>query len=273
MCFYPTSSDLKARILRFPNSLKFATWWSCGIYSRAWTRLELASLNQDAEDLPNIRLCNSDCLQFALCLPFYGFFLGSLQNAVRSYYGIDGDDIQDFCDGCCSPCTTLVRNEQESILRERARKAEGGHATDGEREKQYLCYNPMAYPNKSELASSAARGDTLLKEQTNTNPCEDLVISSEAAVKVSPAKVHSLDAHAQTTRSSRRTLHSLEDDLATPRRVDDLATPGRVRPREHILHDDPEIITLARPAGAVIAVKSSFRLSLESRDCYFDAPD
>ncbi|KAL7785296.1 hypothetical protein V8C37DRAFT_394306 [Trichoderma ceciliae] len=275
MCPYPTVSDLKSRMLRFPNCFKFvngpssiqqrrgeaqgnqwlwnsssqesdschglaseATWCSCSIYSRAWTRLELTSCNQDAENLPEIRPCNSDCFQYALCLPFYGGFLGSLQNAVRNYYSIDGDDCQDYCDGCCSPRATVVRNEQEIILRQRARRPRDGQAPDGEAEKQYLCYDPMAYPNKSAQPASATREDTLTQEQNKVHPCVDNMAGTDATAKTSPAKVHSLDAHAQQTKGSRRAIHGLEDDLATP---------GRAKAQEHILHNDPASAALIKP--------------------------
>ncbi|RFU76043.1 hypothetical protein TARUN_6204 [Trichoderma arundinaceum] len=252
MCPYPSASDLKSRMLRFPNCLKYvsgpstilqqsaerlgnqwlwksnnevsdvcaseAPWWGCGMYSRAWTRLELASCDQDAENLPEIRPCNSDCLQFLLCLPFYGCFLGSQQNAVRSYYGIDGEDVQDYFDACCSPCITATRNEQEIILRQRAR-----YGAPGQTDKQYLCYNPMAYPNTSVQHASVAR-----------EPAPRV----QNIAAISDTKLHSLDDHVQPLQSTRRVLHSLEDDLATP---------GRATPQEHVLHNDPESATPVKP--------------------------
>ncbi|KAM0264260.1 hypothetical protein ACHAQJ_000749 [Trichoderma viride] len=263
MCPYPRASDLTSRMLTFPNSLKFVKgastvqqngnegqenpwlwsrgdeepgccpklgsetiWCSCGIYSRAWTRLEMASVNQDAQNLPEIRYCNSDCSQFALCLPFYGLLLGSLQNAVRSYYGIDGDDYQDYCDGCCSPRLTLLRTEQEIVLRQNARKGKG---IENPGEKQYICYAPMAYPNKSEQPTLAARQEPLLKGQNRVNPRENSATSLDAT-RIALAR-------AQSARSNQIALHSLEDDVSTP-------IPAL---QEHILHDDVESATPVKP--------------------------
>lgn len=42
-----------------------------------------------------------------------------MQTTVRSFYDIDGSDVQDWLDGCCCPCFTLSRNEEEIVLREK----------------------------------------------------------------------------------------------------------------------------------------------------------
>ncbi|KAL6897557.1 hypothetical protein GGI43DRAFT_96866 [Trichoderma evansii] len=251
MCPYPGANDLKSRMDTFPNNLKFVQgvdsarqkekqnpWaWGrddgeaccclgcgsetvlcgCYSYSRAWTRLEMAAYDQDATDIPEIRPCNFDCAQFALGLPFYALCLGSLQKAVRKHYSIDGDDCQDYCDACCSPRKTLVRVEGEIIFREQVRK---GKQVEKLEDKQYLCYDPMAYPIKQEQPSPAAR-------QAAT-PGQSKINSYQ----------HTLPAHSQPAKLNRRPMHSLEDDLAAP---------SRAKQQEHILGDDIESAAPTKP--------------------------
>jgi hypothetical protein len=45
--------------------------------------------------------------------------LAKLQTTVRSFYNIDGSSGSDLLHGCCSPCLTLVRIENEVLFRER----------------------------------------------------------------------------------------------------------------------------------------------------------
>ncbi|KAM4065760.1 PLAC8 family protein [Hirsutella rhossiliensis] len=103
----------------FNKSCLEATCWPCGAYSRTSSRLRSALSGQDAERIPDQGFCNPECTQFAICLPFYGCFLARLQTTVRSFYAIDGGDVSDWYDGCCCPCLTLVRDEQEILLREK----------------------------------------------------------------------------------------------------------------------------------------------------------
>jgi hypothetical protein len=88
----------------------------------------------------------------------------------------------------------------------------------------------MAYPNKSEQSTLAALQDPAPKGQNKVNQYENSATSSDAT--------RTLPAHVQAAKGNRRALHSLEDDLATP---------GRAKLQEHILHDDVESATPAKP--------------------------
>ncbi|KOS17017.1 hypothetical protein ESCO_005856 [Escovopsis weberi] len=89
----------------FERAFSEAKFWACGVYARACDRLRTAAAGHNAASIHNP--------------PFYGCFIGKLQQRVRLFYGIDGCDWDDFWDACCCPCLTLVRSEQEIILRER----------------------------------------------------------------------------------------------------------------------------------------------------------
>lgn len=43
--------------------------WICGMYARAWARLEMAIYGQDVEDSQEIAFCYGDAVTFAACLP------------------------------------------------------------------------------------------------------------------------------------------------------------------------------------------------------------
>ncbi|KAL7915401.1 hypothetical protein GGI35DRAFT_181032 [Trichoderma velutinum] len=199
----------------------------CGMYARAWTRLEMAIYGQDAEDSQEITYCYGDAVSFACCLPCYGFTIGSMQYAVRSYFGLQGNRRQDFSDGCCFPRDTIMRNEQEIILRERLRKAQ-----EGKQQKPYGCYDQMLYQAKPE--QRAVRGD-----QAQIPASENKVGATNANVKTSPAKVHSVHEDVpQPPQTNRRAPHALEEDFATP---------AKAKRQDHILHDDAESATPAKP--------------------------
>lgn len=123
-----------------------ATFWPCGIYSRTSQRLKAALSGHDTELVPNRGCCNPDCVQFGLCLPFYGCLLAKLQTTVRTFYGIDGTDFSDWYDAFCCPCLTMIRNEQEILLREKQhRKLKGRHNHDQSSTRQYHSQTPMTY--------------------------------------------------------------------------------------------------------------------------------
>lgn len=134
-------------------------------------------------------------LQLTSCVVF-GCTIGSLQYAVRSYFGINGTKRQDCADGCCAPLVTLVRNEQEIILRENLRRA-----SEREQAKQYVSYDRMVYP-AAKLAPRAVRAvhgsaNEVTARGTNAgaqSPYEDATQSSK----------------------SNRRVHGLEDDLPGP---------------------------------------------------------
>ncbi|KJZ71272.1 hypothetical protein HIM_09345 [Hirsutella minnesotensis 3608] len=103
----------------FNKAFLEASCWPCGFYSRASSRLRSALTGHNADKIPDQGCCNPECAQFALCLPFYGCFIARLQTTVRAFYNIDGSDTSDWYDGCCCPCLTLIRNENEILLREK----------------------------------------------------------------------------------------------------------------------------------------------------------
>ncbi|KHN98396.1 putative protein family Cys-rich [Metarhizium album ARSEF 1941] len=134
--------------------------WPCGAYGRTSHRLKAAISGQDAEKTAKGSCCTGvDCAQFALCLPFYGLFLSRLQTTVRSFYGIDGHECSDWCSGCFCPTLTLVRNEQEIMLRENHKRVKGHHhhevsvMSDG----GYQSVNPMAYLKPDSAGSAQPR--------------------------------------------------------------------------------------------------------------------
>ncbi|KAH7008802.1 hypothetical protein EDB80DRAFT_872594 [Ilyonectria destructans] len=100
------------------TSLVEASCCPCGVYGRTSRRLRAALGGRDADDLPEDGCVAPDCVQFAICFPFYGCLLAKLQTTVRSFYDIEGADVSDWCAGCLCPCVTLVRNEKEILLRE-----------------------------------------------------------------------------------------------------------------------------------------------------------
>ncbi|KAH0497750.1 hypothetical protein TgHK011_005036 [Trichoderma gracile] len=191
----------------------------CALYARAWTRLELAICDQEVDDSRAVPYCLADAAGFGACLPLFGCTIGSLQYAVRSYFGINGTKKQDCADGCCAPLVTLVRNEQEIILRENLRRA-----SKKEQAKQYVCYDPMVYP-AAKLAPRAVRAT-----QGSAN---------EVTARGTNARAQSPYEDATPPPKSNRRVHGLADDLTSP---------GKAKSREHGLHDD---ISTATPPKSV----------------------
>ncbi|KAL7941784.1 hypothetical protein V8C42DRAFT_167994 [Trichoderma barbatum] len=201
----------------------------CRMYARAWTRFEMAICSQDADESEEIPFCYLDAAAFACCLPCYGCTIGSLQYTVRSYFGLNGTKRQDCSDGCCFPRATILRNEQEIMLRERASKVQ-----EGKKNKPYACYDQMLYPATTKPEQYTVRG-----EQIQVIASENKAADTNVSIKATPAKVHSVqdDVH-QPPKSNRRALHTLEDDFAAP---------AKAKRQEHILHDDVESATPAKP--------------------------
>lgn len=187
-----------------------AALWPCGIYSRTSQRLKAALSGHDAERIPNRGCCNPDCVQFAVCLPckpaflppkhnlgrkltsliVYGCLLSRLQTTVRSFYGIDGTDLSDWYDGCCCPCLTIVRNEQEILLREKQHKRlKDRHHHDLSVNSQYHSQNPMAYI--SSKTSKPSTADEIAKARTTSH---NLNNDSRSNIASHP-QVHYLDQH------------------------------------------------------------------------------
>ncbi|UNI19450.1 hypothetical protein JDV02_005632 [Purpureocillium takamizusanense] len=117
------------------------------VYSRTWSRLRAALAGYDALSARHKKKsCTFDCTTCVVCCPFYGCFFARLQTTVRTFYGIKGTDAHDWLDGCCCPCCTLMRNEQEILLREKHHKRlRAIHDPDGSVTSQYQSYLPMSY--------------------------------------------------------------------------------------------------------------------------------
>ncbi|KAL6879277.1 hypothetical protein J3F83DRAFT_712004 [Trichoderma novae-zelandiae] len=192
----------------------------CALYARAWTRLEMAICDQGVDDSRAVPYCLADAAGFGACLPLFGCTIGSLQYAVRSYFGINGTKKQDCADGCCAPLVTLVRNEQEIILRENLRRV-----VEREQAKQYVCYDPMVYP-ATNAAQRAVRADHVQGSASGSK-----ALGTNA--RLQPPYEHL----AQPSKGNRR-VHGLEDDWMAP------ATAKR---KEHALHDDIETATPPKP--------------------------
>ncbi|GAO15355.1 hypothetical protein UVI_02010200 [Ustilaginoidea virens] len=112
-----------------------ATFWPCGIYSRTSQRLKAA-------------------------LSVYGCLLAKLQTTVRTFYGIDGTDFSDWYDAFCCPCLTMIRNEQEILLREKQhRKLKGRHNHDQSSTRQYHSQTPMTYLSPDSCKSTNTQGE------------------------------------------------------------------------------------------------------------------
>ncbi|KAG8409368.1 hypothetical protein J3459_017546 [Metarhizium acridum] len=188
-----------------PVSWLSTSVWPCGSYSRTSHRLKAALSGQDAEKITKSSRCSADCAQFALCLPLYGCFLSKLQTTVRSFYGIDGNEFSDWYDACFCPCLTLVRNEQEIMLREQHRRVKGHHHHEVSvmRDGGYHSVDPMTYlspdnPRSAQSNLSPGRGATKTGDETvrhETQPhdlCSDRLT---AANTVGYPQVHYLDQH------------------------------------------------------------------------------
>ncbi|KEY70118.1 hypothetical protein S7711_08649 [Stachybotrys chartarum IBT 7711] len=138
----------------FAKSCCEATFWPCGIYSRASLRLRTALSGVDVLNPPPQSCVNPDCVQFAACLPFYGCFFAKMQTTLRSFYNIEGSDVSDWFDGYCCPCLTIVRAEHEVLFRERQLQqlANLREPTDS----PYKSHTSMSYDDVSVSRSSGA---------------------------------------------------------------------------------------------------------------------
>ncbi|CEJ83984.1 hypothetical protein VHEMI03347 [[Torrubiella] hemipterigena] len=86
-------------------------------YGRTWARLRAALAGGNAADVEP-GMINPDCVECALCLPFYGCLVAKLQGTIRSFYQIEGDELSDWKDGWCCPCVALEKCEYEILARE-----------------------------------------------------------------------------------------------------------------------------------------------------------
>lgn len=72
--------------------------------------------------------------------------LAKVQTTVRSFYDIDGSSALDLRDGCCCPCRSIVRLEQEIIIREKQHARLGSPEEDGPVVHQYSPSSGMPVP-------------------------------------------------------------------------------------------------------------------------------
>ncbi|CAI6014147.1 unnamed protein product [Clonostachys chloroleuca] len=122
----------------------------CVNYSRTYSRLNAALKGRmDAVENPNRNFWTTECVQFALCIPFYSVMVGRLQGTIRAFYNITGKETEDWADGCFCPCATIARNEEEVVFRERNRRAKNLRVCDLEElssaDDPYKTQVPMFY--------------------------------------------------------------------------------------------------------------------------------
>ncbi|KAK5994076.1 hypothetical protein PT974_07516 [Cladobotryum mycophilum] len=192
-----------------------ANYWTCGIYARTWARLKAAARGEDDSKIVESCCVNPHCLSFAVCFPFYGGLIAILQQRVRSHYGIHGNPLMDCYDGCCCPCLTIVRNEQEIILREKLDKAPS----------PMICCigKPSDSTEPSTKKTSPIKKSPKKTKESPTKPAESITESTKLS------NLHSLDDHPTVGRAT-PTGHRLEDDPTA-------SVKGKFR--EHLLALDP----------------------------------
>ncbi|KAF4975371.1 hypothetical protein FZEAL_7822 [Fusarium zealandicum] len=146
----------------------------CIVYGRTEVRFKNAVDRHEGRDVterpaysttspPVYPMMSSGCLEYASCLPGFGYFVSELRKGVRDLYGIREPEEKDFCESCCYPGSTLIQIENEIILREAAfRRGSGSSATSG--------YNPMP-PMTPATSSSSSR--TTSKASTPGTDCDE----------------------------------------------------------------------------------------------------
>ncbi|KAG6162379.1 hypothetical protein E4U44_008287 [Claviceps purpurea] len=138
------------------------TFWPFGIFARTVQRLGAIEQGQDAENVPEPGLFNRDCSLCLLFLPCFGCWVGGVQTQVRSLYGIEGNGALDVCFSTACPCVSLVRSEQEILLRESKRKRlTACHHRVQLTSNEYQRQDSMSY-----LSSESAKVKPISKEET-----------------------------------------------------------------------------------------------------------
>ncbi|CAG9983519.1 unnamed protein product [Clonostachys byssicola] len=130
----------------------------CVNYSRTYSRLNAALKGRmDGVENPRRDFWTTECVQFALCIPFYSVMVSRLQGTIRAFYNITGKDTEDWADGCFCPCATIARNEEEVVFRERNRRAKNLRVCDLEElssaDDPYKNQAPMFYGSPRETQS------------------------------------------------------------------------------------------------------------------------
>ncbi|KAG5933990.1 hypothetical protein E4U59_006510 [Claviceps monticola] len=195
------------------------TFWPFGIFARTIQRLAAIEHGQDAENIPEPGLFNRDC---ALCLVFlpctstpyqtassvrsmpshkflgFGCWVGGVQTKIRSLYGIEGNGAFDVCFSMACPCLSLVRSEQEILLRESKRKRlAASHHQVQLTGNEYQRQDMMSY-----LSPESAKVKPISKGET----------SSLGTTAVQGPSKHSLDDHEITVTGKMTSPHQLDAD-------------------------------------------------------------
>ncbi|KAG5932495.1 hypothetical protein E4U60_005180 [Claviceps pazoutovae] len=175
-----------------------ATFWPFGIFARTVQRLAAIEHGQDAENIPEPGLFNRDCALCLIFLPCFGCWVGGVQTKIRSLYGIEGNGALDVCFSMACPCLSLVRSEQEILLRESKRKRlTASHHRVQLTSNEYQRQDSMSY-----LSPESAKVKPISKEET----------SSLGTTAVQGPSKHSLDDHEVTVTGKMPSPHQLDAD-------------------------------------------------------------
>ncbi|KAF0643854.1 hypothetical protein FPSE5266_07137 [Fusarium pseudograminearum] len=143
----------------------------------------------------------------------YGGLITDLRGDVRQFYGIDGNDNRDCFAGCCKPCCTLIRVENEIIGREKCRKPSDSSG--------YTSQPPM-----SSSSSSSSSASIVCIE----SPCSD----SESD-ECLPCIPEDQSEKCPSTRNSRRSSKNRQRSIA----LDPVAPTDATLVHDHDLDKDP----------------------------------
>ncbi|KAH7160348.1 hypothetical protein B0J13DRAFT_643910 [Dactylonectria estremocensis] len=208
----------------------------CIVYGRTSNRLRaaLGEHNPAVDD----KCCVPDCIQFTFCFPFYGCLLAKLQTTVRSFYGVGGSDVSDWCAGCFCPCVTLVRSEKEIELRERhQQRVKNVTDRDSSFAEQYQPPDPMEPPVEFQTLSLGSP-----RQHNSQLPSIPDSLDVTHGPDVSPVAKQMLPSIAEEPSSSAvpalsvSTAHDLSQDTAV------VAVHGKSK--VHRLGDEEDIATL-----------------------------
>ncbi|KAG6043085.1 hypothetical protein E4U39_005036 [Claviceps sp. Clav50 group G5] len=176
------------------------TFWPFGIFARTVHRLVAIEDGEDAENIPEPGLFNRDCALCLLFLPCFGCWVGGVQTQIRSLYGIEGNGASDVCFSMACPCLSLVRSEQEILLREsKPKRLIESHRRVQSTGSEYQRQDSMSY-----LSPEPAKVKPISKET-----------SSLGTTAVQGPSKHSLDDHEVTVTGKMSSPHQLDADATT----------------------------------------------------------
>ncbi|KAG5962353.1 hypothetical protein E4U58_003908 [Claviceps cyperi] len=177
------------------------TFWPFGIFARTVQRLAAIEHGEDAENIPEPGIFNRDCAVCLIFLPCFGCWVGGVQTKIRSLYGIEGNGTSDVCFSMACPCLSLVRSEQEILLRESKRKRlTASHHRVQSTGNEYQRQDLMSY-----LSPDSAQVKPISKEET----------SSLGTTAVQGPSKHSLDDHEVIMTGKMPSPHQLDADATT----------------------------------------------------------